>query len=79
MVYRFVILLDLIEILNIKSIILKWSLWDVEVGEVNKDIFKSDNILVKGFIVDVLVIMIMTSGYLKGSVNMWGNVGVVGF
>lgn len=79
MVYRFVILLYLIEILNIKSIILKWSLWDVEVGKVNKDIFKSDNILVKGFIVDVLVIMIMTSGYLKGSVNMWGNVGVVGF
>lgn len=41
--------------------------------------FSSDNILIKGSNVDLLMVMIIMSGHLKGSVDMMGNVGVVGF
>lgn len=49
LVHRFAILLDLTEVLNIKNITLKWSLWDAEVAKKNKDILKSDGILLCSF------------------------------
>lgn len=56
LVHRFVISLGLTGILNIKSITSKWSLWDAEVAKGNKGILKSDNVIIKGSNIDLLVV-----------------------
>lgn len=79
LVHRFAILLDLTEVLNIKNITLKWSLWDAEVAKKNKDILKSDDIFMKSSNVDLLAVMTVMSGHVNGSVSVSSNVGGVGF